>query len=293
MAGIKRNRMITRSTFSFRRGLVFLAAWLAGGLLWGAGSDYVAIFSAEQESHRRILLDGVGNRRVEVELDNLGQVEVKVWGVDKQAYVGRRAYDSGYFVPVTIRVEFPGKNLMSIKVSGTRFKDYVRYKVVDSDLYVIDLYPRALPRESYFREETISALWPGERFQPDIAPVARLPESNQAVISQLPIIPQALRRGMLPYRRIILRAVVWAGCVSGLLLITGLVLMWFVQRRRSIFTKSAPSQQEHAAGANQPTISDARVQAVMALNGSLSYDEATLLAAMGGEKPSTRPRGSL
>jgi len=143
--------MITKSTFSFRWGLVCLAAWLAGGLLWGASNNYVAIFSAEQQSHRRILLDGVGNRRVEVELNNLGQVEVKVWGVGEQTYVGRRVYDSGYFIPVTVRVEFPRKNLMSIKVSGTRFRDYVRYKVVDSDLYVIDLYPRALPRESYFR----------------------------------------------------------------------------------------------------------------------------------------------
>ena len=70
--------MITKSTFSFRWGLVCLAAWLAGGLLWGASNNYVAIFSAEQQSHRRILLDGVGNRRVEVELNNLGQVEVKV-----------------------------------------------------------------------------------------------------------------------------------------------------------------------------------------------------------------------
>jgi len=105
--------MITKSTFLFRWGLICLAAWLAGGLLWGAGNNYVAIFSAEQESHRRILLDGVGNRRVEVELNNLGQVEVKVWGVGEQTYVGRRVYDSGYFIPVTIRVEFPRKNLMS------------------------------------------------------------------------------------------------------------------------------------------------------------------------------------
>ena len=293
MAGIARNRMITKSIFSFRWSLVCLAAWLAGGLLWGASNNYVAIFSAEQESHRRILLDGVGNRRVEVELNNLGQVEVKVWGVGEQTYVGRRVYDSGYFIPVTVRVEFPKKNLMSIKVSGTRFRDYVRYKVVDSDLYVIDLYPRALPRESYFREETISALWPLERFQPDIAPVARLPESNQSVISQLPIVHQTLGRGMVPYRRIILRAVVWAGCVSGLLLITGLVLVWFMRRRNSITARSDSSQQAHAGGANQLTISDARVRAFMALDGSLSYDEATLLTTMGGEKPSTRPRGSL
>ncbi len=293
MAGIARNRMITKSTFSFRRSLVFLTAWLAGGLLWGAGSNYVAIFSAEQESHRRILLDGVGNRRVEVELDNLGQVEIKVWGVGEQAYVGRRVYDSGYFVPVTVRVEFPRKNLMTIKVSGTRFRDYVRYKVVDSDLYVIDLYPQALPRESYFREETISAFWPGERFQPDIAPAAQLSGSNKAVISQLPIVNQTLRRGMVPYRRIVLRAVVWAGYVSGLLLITYLALVWFKRRRKSIITKSAPSQQAHAAGANQPTISDARVRAFMALDRSLSYDEATLLTTMGGQKPSTKPRGSL
>ncbi len=159
--GTRRDRVSPESTFSFKAGVVFLAAWLAGGLLWGASSNYVALFSAEQQSYRRILIDGVGNRRVEVELDNLGQVEVKVWGVGERAYVGRRVYESGYFIPVTIQVDFPRKNLMSIKVSGTRFRDYVRYKIVDSDIYVIDLYIRALPRESYFREETISALWPG------------------------------------------------------------------------------------------------------------------------------------
>ena len=291
--GTRRDRVSPESTFSFKPAVVFLAAWLAGGLLWGASSNYVALFSAEQQSYRRILIDGVGNRRVEVELDNLGQVEVKVWGVDERAYVGRRVYENGYFIPVTIQVDFPRKNLMSIKVSGTRFRDYVRYKIVDSDIYVIDLYIRALPRESYFREETISALWPGGRFQPDITPAAQLSGPAQAGESQPSTVPRTLARGMAPYRRIVLRAVVWAGCVSGLLLVIGLVPVWFIQRKKSMMTKSAPSQQAHAAGANQPTISDARVRAVMALNDSLSYDEATLLAAMGGEKPSAKPRGSL
>ncbi|UCH63658.1 MAG: hypothetical protein JSU77_04215 [Fidelibacterota bacterium] len=285
--------MITKLIFSFRQVLVFLAPWLAGGLLWGASNKYVAIFSAEQESHRRIILDGVGNRRVEVELNDLGQAEVKVWGVGEKAYVGRRVYDSGHLIPVIVQVEFPRKNLMSIQVTGTRFRDYVRYKVVDSDLYVIDLYTRALPSESYFREETISALWPGERFLPDIAPGATLSEPDQAGISQLPNVSRTLGREMVPYRRIVLRAVVWAGCVSGLLSIAGLALVWFRRRQKSIITKSASYPQAHTAGTSQPTISDAQVRAFMALDGSLSYDEATLLTTMGEEKSSRKRRGSV
>ncbi|MFB0515242.1 MAG: hypothetical protein ACETWG_01410 [Candidatus Neomarinimicrobiota bacterium] len=250
----------------------------------------MALFSAEQMSHRRILIDGVGNRRVQVELDSLGQAVVNVWGVDEQTYVGRRAYEKGYLIPVTIRVDFPRKNLMSIKVAGTHFRDFVRYKVVDSDIYVIDLYPQALPRESYFREETISALWPNGRFQPDITPAS--PPADLTAPAELRQINvrYTLAKEMAPYRRVVRRAVIWAGSVSGLLLITGLPLIWFLQRRKAALGDSKTHQPTRPAGGGQPTISDAKVRAIMALNGSLSYDEASLLANMGGEKSLAGPR---
>jgi len=272
----------TQSILSSKQGLWLFTVCLAGSLLWGANSRYVALFSAEQESHRRLLLDGVGDRRIQVRLDSLGQAVVKVWGVDKDKYVGRLAYEKGFLVPVTIRVDFPQRNLMSIKVSGTRFRDFVRYKVVGTDIYVIDLYTQSLPRESYFREETISALWPAGRFQPDITPATQPPPAIEP--RQLHM-PRVLANRMAPYRRVVRRAVLWAGSISGLLLITGIPLIWLLQRRKPALVGSRPAPPVPHSETGQPTISDARVRAIMALNRSLSYDEASLLAAMGGERP--------
>jgi hypothetical protein len=256
---------------------------LGTGILWGASHSYLAIFSAEQESQRRLLIDGVGDRRVEVKLDGLGQAEVIIHNVDEQTYVGRRDYEKGYLVPVAIRVDFPKKNKMTVTLTGTRFWDFVRYKMMDADIYVIDFYTHPLPRESYFREETISAHWPNGRFQPDVTPITEPPPpAETAGTSQLRV-PQSLAKEMAPYRRAVRRAVVWAGSLSGFLLLVGIPLVWFIQRRKSSSDNSASSQIS-PEGVQQSSISDAQVRALMTLNGSLSYDEASLLAAMGGKK---------
>ncbi|UCH09883.1 MAG: hypothetical protein JSU61_11810 [Fidelibacterota bacterium] len=283
--------MNTRSIFLFKVLVPALFLCLGAGILRGANQGYLAIFSAEEESLRRLLIDGVGERRVRVKLDSLGQAEVTIYSVDEQTYVGRRAYEKGYLVPVAIRVEFPRKNIMSIKLTGTRFWDFVRYKVMDADLYVIDFYTHPLPRESYFREETISALWPNGRFQPDITPATPpAPPAEAAGTSQMKI-PRTLAKEMAPYRRAVRRAVVWAGSLSGILLLAGIPLVWFIQRRRSASDHSASPQvapgEAPSGGVHQSSISDAQVRALMTLNGSLSYDEASLLAAMGGKKSST------
>ncbi len=262
---------------------------MTGSYLWGASNNYVALFSSEEDDFRRIVLDGAADRQVEVDLDDLGQAEIKVWGVSEQLYVGRRIYKSGYLIPVTIQVDFPANSYMSIKVTGTRFKDYVRFQVVDEEIYIIDLFTDILPKESYFREETISAFWPSGRFEPDITPLTEPAELAEAEGSIPPIVAAIQSKAAIPYRTIILRAVILAGCVSGLLLIIGLVI-WFLQQRRSISNNSDTSQPTSAVGASQPVISDARVRAFMALDNSLSYDEATLLKSIGGSKPSKRVR---
>ena len=253
---------------------------------WSATADYIAFFSAEQEGHRRLLIDGIGERRVQVRLDSLGQAEVRIWGVEEKEYVGRRFFEKGFLVPVTVRVDFPRRNYMTIKLLGTRFQDFVRFKVMDSDIYIIDLYTKPLPRESYFREETVAALWPNGRFNPDIHPLTELsPNASQGADIQAVGMSRALTKGMVPYRRVVRRAVIWAGCLSGLILMSGFPLFWFIHKRRNAKARSVlRSATIPQPDSTSPAISDPRIRAIMRLNRGLSYDEASLLASVGGRK---------
>ena len=203
---------------------------------------------------------------------------------------------------------------MSIKVTGSRFVDIVRYQVVGSDLYIIDLYTQPLPQESFFREQTISALWPTEPFEPDIIPMGAPTGPAEATIAYRLWVPQKLVRRISPYSSVIRRAVVWAGSISGVVFITGLSLIWLTQRRKVIRARAnaqpVPSSsganrpigledraqdwliQRYKAirdrakaqpvpassGANRPVIPEDRAQYLMEQDRNLSYDEATLLA---------------
>ena len=91
-------KMTVRSILSFSKIPVFSAVFIVGSFLLGASNNYVALFSDEEDDFRRIVLDGAADRRVEVDLDDLGQAEIKVWGVSEQSYVGRRLYQSGYLL---------------------------------------------------------------------------------------------------------------------------------------------------------------------------------------------------
>ncbi|MFC1484276.1 hypothetical protein ACFL5M_03505 [Candidatus Neomarinimicrobiota bacterium] len=263
-----------------------LIALISTTIGWGATTDYIAFFSAEQEGHRRLLIDGIADRRVQVRFDSLGQAEVRVWGVDEKEYVGRRIFEKGFLVPVTVRVDFPRGNLMAIKLTGTRFQDFVRFKVMDSDIYIIDLYTKPLPRESYFREETVTALWPEGRFNPDIHPLTTpVADLSQEDDIQPIKVSRVLAKGMVPYRRVVRRAVIWAGCLSGLILISSLPLIWLFYKRRVARAKSVlGSTAIPPPNGVSPSISDPRIRAIMNLNRGLSYDEASLLAAVGGRK---------
>lgn len=308
--------MNTRLMSSSSRLALLLGIFLAGSNLFGAESGYIAFFSAEQEHYRRLIIDGVGKRRVQVELDSLGKVEVKIWGVTIDSYVGRREYERGYLVPVKIKVDFPGKNLMSIQVTGSRFVDVVQYQVVGADLYIVDLYTQPLPQESIFREQTISALWPTEPFEPDITPMEKPVGTAEATISQQLRVPPEVVRRISPYRTAIRRAIVWAASILGVLFFTGLLLSWLnqrskvlraqanaqpdpasssanqpkrhqnraqdwlIQRRKAIRTQARPQPEHASSGANQPARPEVRAQALMEQNNTLSYDEATLLAEL-------------
>ncbi len=277
------------SMYLSRAGLILLALGLTGGVTQGADERYVALFSAEQTNYRRLMLDGAGDRRVEVTLDSLNRAEVKVWGVSEKTYVGRRAYETGYLVPVSVRVEFPKKDLMSIKISGSRFRDVVRFRVENSDIQVIDLYTQPLPRESYFREETISSLWPHGRFQPDLTPTSGTDRIDPVTGIGERLSTRGLSVGKSPYRQVMQRAVVWAGGVSGVLLIAGLASIWFLQRRR-IQSAIRPELPADSTPVAQTSIgSRSKVWAIMARNGALSYDEASLLASMDRDRTPAGP----
>ncbi len=252
-----------------------LAALFVGGSAQGGSGKYIAFFSAEQEHYRRILIDGVGNRHVNVKLDSLGQCEIRIWGASEKSYVGLRNYTKGYLIPVHIRVEFPEKQLMLIKVYGTRFKEVVKFREVGSGLYVIDLYIRRLPPESIFREETISALWPGGRFQPDVTPGGG-GSVQLAAAHKISFIPPVLTK-LAPYRYVIYRAMFWAAAVFAVLFITGIPL-FILMRRRNAHLRSGFRRGKGADRPDPAQAATARAQDMMKRNGGLSFEEATLMA---------------
>lgn len=268
--------MNTRSISSLSKFLL-LAAIFVGGFAQGGSGKYIAFFSAEQEHYRRILIDGVGNRHVNVELDSLGQCEIRIWGASEKSYVGLRNYTKGYLIPVHIRVEFLEKQLMLIKVSGTRFKEVVKFREVGSGLYVIDLYIRRLPQESIFREETISALWPGGRFQPDVVPGGG-GSVKLAATHKISFIPPVLTK-LAPYRYVIYRAMFWAAAVFAALFITGIPLI-ILMRRRSVHRRSGSGRGNGAGRLDPAQVATIRARDMMKHNGDLSFEEATLMAEL-------------
>lgn len=270
MTGPKKvvEKMSTRSILSSSK-TILPALLMIATLAQGASERYIAFFSAEQEHFRRIVLDGVGNRHVNVELDSLGQCEIRIWKATEKSYVGLRNYTKGYLIPVHIRVDFPEKQLMSIKVYGTRFKEVVKFREVGSGLYIIDLYTQRLPQESIFRENTISALWPGGRFQPDISPEGA--PVKFAASHKLSFSPSIFDK-LAPYRYVVYRASFWAAAVSGSLIVMGLPLIIIMQRRKAHRRRQGTGDPDAAAAAA------ARAKDMMRRNGALSFEEATLMA---------------
>ncbi len=251
-------------------GLLLLAT-----LAQGAEQRYVAFFSAETENYRRLLLDGVGGRRVEVRSDSLGIVTVSIWGVTQDDYVGRRFYEQGYLVPVTMRVDFPRRDLMTIRITGNRFADVISYELLEPNLFVIDLYPRPLPQESIFRERTISALWPSGRFEPDMGAGTVQPELRPAPApgSKRLGLSRALAWELGPYWVLLKRAILWAvGASLGLALLAIPLIFWWRGRRLPV----RPKKEAARAGGS--------AQAIMAGSEALSYDEASLLAELENDR---------
>lgn len=243
--------------------------------LMASGQNYIAFFSAETENYRRIVLDGVGNRSVRVKKDDLGGVLISIWGARQEDYVGRRHYEEGYLVPVIVQIDFPRRNLMTLQVSGNRFVDVVRYKLVDPDLYVIDLYTRELPQESIFREQTIAALWPNGRFQPDIGSSLPPPVPIPAPVAgaQRLGLGRALVWELGPYVGLFKRAILWAGgALVGLLGLSLSLVIWW--RRRHVET-TLPETEMDA----EPVESG-----ILAEEANLSYDEAALLAELKNDR---------
>ncbi|MCH8326917.1 MAG: hypothetical protein IID15_00145 [Candidatus Marinimicrobia bacterium] len=258
--------MLSTLSSKFRRAATALLLLVSTA---AAQQQYIAFFSAETETYRRIILDGVSNRRVQVRQDTSGGVTVLIWGAREADYVGRRRYEQGYLVPATMEIDFPRKNLMTITVTGNRFADVVRYELVEPALYIIDLYPEPLSQESIFHEQSITALWPNGRFVPDIGTGTIQPEPAPAPVvgGERLGVARALTWELEPYLGLFKKALLWAGGAS-----TGLLILAFVLlgRRRRRKTGQKLSLQDAQAFD--------QAQAILEHHGNLSYDEATLIA---------------
>ncbi len=226
--------MKTKSILLSKYLILATALLLLGGKL-AAADNFLTFFSAEQEDFRRLMIDGVGNRQVQVVLDNSGTVVINILGVEKQSYVGQLNYRNGFLIPVDISVEFPRQKSMQINVNGNKFTDIVKYRIVNSGVYIIDMYTKPIPQESVFREATIGALWPEGRFQPDITPAGKSIDSFSVAATHRFELGKKILDRIYVYRYPIVRAMFWAGAVFGALLITSLPLILLILRPRFLF----------------------------------------------------------
>ncbi|MCK4579017.1 MAG: hypothetical protein KAU50_09515 [Candidatus Marinimicrobia bacterium] len=252
---------------------------LFSSFAWAASERYIAFFSAEQENYRRLLIDGVANRRVNVELDTLGRVEVLIRGVNEREYVGLRDYERGYLVPVNINVSFPQKDRMSIVLTGSRFKEMVRYREISTGIYIVDLYVQHLPQESVFREQTISALWPGDRFTPDISTAGeRLQLASSTDLS----LPALIIAKLTPYRHVIYRAMFWAAALF-IIIIAAAVPILLIQRNLQAARFQPVDRQKRSRSHQNRLDGSAKAHDIMRKNGGVSFEEASLLADLEGD----------
>ncbi len=257
--------------FSLAAGILLAGSQLA------AADNYLTFFSAEQENFRRLMIDGVGNKQVQVVLESSGAVVIDVLGVDKQSYVGQLSYRNGFLIPVNISVEFPRHKNMRINVSGNKFSEIVKYRVVNSGVYIIDMYTKPVPGESIFKEATIGALWPGGRFQPDITPAGKMVNNiSVAATHHFELGKQILDR-IYVYRYPIVRAIFWAGAVFGALLITSLplILLLYLRNRPKMGRKSKVDFD------GDMLTSTRMARKLMRTNNGISFEDATLMAALG------------
>ena len=257
--------------------LSLAASILLAGSRLAAADNLLTFFSAEQDDFRRLMIDGVGNRQVQVVLDSSGTVAINVLGVDRQSYVGQLNYRSGFLIPVDISVEFPRHKNMLINVSGNKFTEIVKYRVVNSGVYIIDMYTSRIPRESVFREETIGALWPEGRFQPDITPTGKIVDNISVAATHRFELGKRLLDKIYVYRYPIVKAIFWAGAVFGALLITSLPLLLLLY-----FRSQSKAGRKSPVDFDGDMLNSTRMaRNLMRSNDGLSFEEATLMAELG------------
>ena len=257
--------------FSLAAGILLAGSQLA------AADNYLTFFSAEQENFRRLMIDGVGNRQVQVVLDSSGTVVINVLGVDKQSYVGQLSYRNGFLIPVDISVDFLRHKNMQINVSGNKFTEIVKYRVVNSGVYIIDMYTKPVPRESIFKEATIGALWPEGRFQPDITPAGKVADNIAVAATHRFELGKRMLDRIYVYRYPIVRAIFWAGAVFGALLITSLPLIFMLYLR----SRPRAGRKSRVDFDGDMLTSTRMARSLMRSNKGLSFEEATLMAELG------------
>lgn len=267
--------MGTKSILLSKYFSLIVGLFLAGSQL-AAADNFLTFFSAEQADFRRLMIDGVGNRQVQVTLNSSGTVAVNILGVDKRAYVGQLDYHNGFLIPVDISVEFPRHKNMLINVTGNKFVEIVKYRVVNSGVYIIDMYTKPVPQESVFKEASISALWPDGRFQPDITPAGKMMGNIGVAATHRFELGKQILDKIYVYRYPIVRAIFWAGAVFGALLITSLPLLLLLSYR----TRSGAGQKKRVNFDGDMLTSTRMARHLMRKHNDLSFEEATLMAEL-------------
>ena len=270
---MKPKSILLSKYFSLAVAIILTSSQLAGA------DKFLTFFSAEQESFRRIMIDGVGNKQVQVMLDSSGTVAISILGVDRQAYVGQLSYRNGFLIPVDISVEFPRRQNMLINVRGNKFAEIVKYRIVNSGVYIIDMYTEPIPQESVFREATIGAMWPDGRFRPDISPGGKVVDNISVAATHRFELGKEILSKIYVYRYPIVRAIFWAGAVFGALLITSLPLIMLLYFRN----RPQVTRKPRASFDGDMLTSTRMARNLMRTNNGLSFEEATLMAELGRE----------
>lgn len=246
-------------------------------------SKRIIMKTEEFDQFRRIILTVPYEKNIYPEISTIpdnGKFQIKIFPVDTNDYVGRRALKKHGDYPIQLNTSFPDSTTILITGQTVPFETLIGYNVIEGDMIIFDIY-KTQPVESFFREKTIALQSQNQANHP--GPVLLSTVNNT---TNNPGILQIIRQKTVKNR--VLKAVIFAGIMS-LLGVTIIIITVFVikgdgRSRRGDAERMATDKKAKApAGTPVGGSDEARIKELMESEG-ISYDEAAIMVNLSGGK---------
>jgi len=138
---------------------------LFGTLSLAAQSNLVALHTSEFDQFRRIMVHIPQNNANILTLPAFrenpaaGKIQITIYNVAENRYLGPSVIKETGLYPVRIRVEFPQPETMQIAVETVPFQQLTAFNVFGSEQFIFDIY-KIRPSETLMLEKSVS-LFPG------------------------------------------------------------------------------------------------------------------------------------